>query len=254
MTKITISSLINIMNDTCIETAAVLEGLRKSIFVRSGNELINPEKIEFRIAEKDILQAHNLSANFSAYIFSVIWYDKFDGNKSKNINCRINSNNNSLILCNVIGDINDNLTTEQQEFIELNQIIILKALQEANVNKKYVSMNSCNMWQSTLSRYYNNPHSLRATNLHENYSFDINGTQISFKNKNEHIWFDVYKNIFSKSKDSIYIVREKCIAEEELQHLYDTFFNQLYIEINELPIFWRSLIQQVSKLNLKKQN
>ncbi|MBQ9834426.1 MAG: hypothetical protein IJO33_04475 [Bacilli bacterium] len=247
MTKITISSLIKIMNETCHESMAVLEGLKKSIFIQSGNELINPDKLEFRIAEKEMLQG----CEIPEYIISISWLNK----KLENINCRIDPINKKIILCNVIGDSLDCLETkEQKDFIELNKYIIYKALEEANANQKYVSLSSCNMWQSTLSRYYSKPHSLLAENLNGTYEFDINGTQLSLKNGIDHLWFDVYKNIFSQSKSSIYVVREKDISNDELQNLHEIYFDKLYIDINDLPGFWQSLICQSSKLSLKKQN
>lgn len=247
MTKITIGSLIKIMNETCLESVAVLEGLKKSIFIQNGNELINPDKIEFRIAEKEMIQG----CENPDYIISISWQNK----KIDDVNCRIDPTNKTVILCNIIGDsLNDLLTPKQKQFLELNKDIILKALHEANANKKYVSLSSCNMWQSTLSRYYSKPHTLQAENLNETYEFDINGSQISLRNSTNHLWYDVYRNIFSQSKSFIYVVREKCISDEEIKSLHELYFDKLYIDINKLPVFWQSLMCQSLQRGLKKQN
>lgn len=245
MTKLSVSSLIKIMKEKSIESGAILEGLRKSLFIKNNDELINPDNVEFRIAEKNMVGSTNQPPS---YVISVSW------DKSKYLSCMLDEEKKEIIFCNVVGDTDVLVTHERLEFLKLNKEIILKALQEANTNKKYVSLNSCNMWQSTLSRYYSKPHSFIGVSPESNssYIFDISGTQISLKDKTYHLWFNVYNNTFSYSKSSIYVIKEKVLSSEEEQLLFERMFDNILIDIEQLPTFWQSIINNANHLSLKK--
>ncbi|MBQ4584274.1 MAG: hypothetical protein IJA94_05260 [Bacilli bacterium] len=253
MTKITISSLINIMNETCSESVAVLEGLRKSLFIKSKGELINPDKVEFRIAETELNKDQTMVEFIPSYIICVSGIEK-KFNNGTDINCKMISNG-KIISSNIIGkDLGSINIEEHEEFIEENFEVLSKALEEANINKKYVSLNSCNMWQSTLSRFYKRPRTLQVKGFDVNdiYQLDIIGSQIILKNHLFCFYYDVYKRILSKSNSSVYEFIEKEVSEDELETMKNNLFDNLYLEVNDLPQFWKTLVQK-SQFQLKRK-
>lgn len=254
MTKITVSNFIQIMDETCKETSAILEGLRKSLFIKKQGNLLNPAKVEFRIDESDFKDNKPSSEINFNYIISVS-FDEKKHNDEDEINCKLECGG-KIISTNIIGNTTGEIySVAKYEFIEQNKEIINKALEEANINKKYLSMNSCNAWQSTLSRFYRMPKTLQAKSLDSKdiYQVDIVGSQIVLKNYYFCFYYDVYKHLLSKTCASIYEFKEKKMTDEDFNNMTINLFDKLYIEVNELPVFWQILVQKSNlKLHLRK--
>ena len=274
MEKIAISELIYVMKEICEETKAVLEGIRKSLYIKRENELVNPGKVEFGIAkykqdkqgvlyfsinqnlqvtEHDCLE--NIIDEDSIYVLKIRENAKFSA-YSNDFECNCRLFNGEVSPAHESGLKLDKFEAESKiDFLNLNSEILLRVLEEVNKNRKYMTYSGLNFWQTT-NQYNGRSYTIQATSettvpvakLH------VNNTSVGLKILPGFlIVFDVLKNeLRGQALKEIY---SDLSDEEQMAVVKNNYFDKFFISVTDLPEFWQARIKDRSqKLNRKKEN